>query len=237
MEWLQFTVFRFDPEVDREPRYSTYQVPVGEGTTLLEALLWIVDNVDGSLSFRYACREAICGACAMFVNGKHRLACKTQIKDLRADEVVVHPLPHLPIIKDLVVDMSGFWEKYRAVRPYLIAEGLGEREFYQSHADRQAIDEMLNCILCACCYSSCPMVWTNPKYLGPAALLKAYRFAGDTRDKGGLERLKLVAGEDGVWRCHTVFNCAEACPKDINITWSIQALKRKLARAAVGLRP
>lgn len=233
---MQFTVFRFDPSTEQEPRYSTYDVPVQEGTTLLEALLWIVDNADGSLSFRYACREAICGACAMFVNGRHRLACKTQIKDLRAEEVVVHPLPHLPIVKDLVVDMSGFWEKYRQIRPYLIAQGLGDREILQSHKDRMAIDEMLNCILCACCYSSCPMVWTNPDYLGPAALLKAYRFVRDTRDQGGRERLRLVEGEDGVWRCHTVFNCAEACPKDINITWSIQALKRRLSRAAIGLR-
>ncbi|HHY94995.1 MAG TPA: succinate dehydrogenase iron-sulfur subunit [Firmicutes bacterium] len=233
---MQFTIFRFDPEREQEPHYSTYEVPVQGGTTLLEALLWIVDNADGSLSFRYACREAICGACAMFVNGKHRLACKTQVQDLRAKEVVVHPLPHLPVIKDLVVDMTGFWEKYRAIRPYLIAEGLGDREFFQNAEDRMAIDEMLNCILCGCCYSSCPMVWTNPEYLGPAALLKAYRFVRDTRDQGGRDRLALVAGEDGVWRCHTVFNCAEACPKDINVTWSIQALKRKLSRAAVGLR-
>jgi succinate dehydrogenase / fumarate reductase iron-sulfur subunit len=232
---LKFTVFRFDPQRDPKPRYVTYEVPVREGTTLLEALLWIVDSTDGSLSFRYACREAICGACAMFVNGRYRLACKTQVKDLRTNEVVVHPLPHLPVTKDLVVDMTGFWEKYRAVQPYLIATGLDGQPFTQSHRDRQSLEEMLNCILCACCYSSCPSVWTNPRYLGPAALLKAYRFCADSRDTGGAERLRLVAGEDGVWRCHTIFNCAEACPKSINVTWSIQALKRKLARNAVGM--
>lgn len=233
---MKFTVFRFDPEQEEGPRYAAYEVPVQEGTTLLEGLLWIVDNVDGSLSFRYACREAICGACAVFVNGRYRLACKTQVKDLRAKEVVVHPLPHLPVVKDLVVDMTRFWERYRAVHPYLMAEGFGDQAFYQSHEARQALEEMLNCILCGCCYSSCPTVWTNPSYLGPAALLKAYRFAADTRETGSTERLRLVAGEDGVWRCHTIFNCAEACPKEINVTWSIQALKRKLARTAAGLR-
>jgi len=209
MDSVQLSVFRFDPETDKEPRYCDYQVPVKEGTTLLEGLLWIVDNFDGSLSFRYSCREAICGACGLFVNGKYRLACKTQIRELGNGEVVVRPLPHLAVIKDLVVDLDRFWEKYRAIHPYLIADRSGGQGFYQSHRDRQSLEEMLNCILCGCCYSGCPTVQTNPRYPGPAALLKSYRFVADTRDKGGVERLRLVASEDGVWRCQTSLNCTE----------------------------
>jgi succinate dehydrogenase/fumarate reductase iron-sulfur protein len=229
MESRQFSIFRFDPTLDSSPRYSNLSVPVQKGTTLLEALLWIVDNADGSLSFRYACREAICGGCAMFVNGKYRLACKTQIMELDQDPVVVHPLPNLPVVKDLVVDMTPFWDKFKRVRPYLLAQGLGDKEFYQSHADRQALEESLNCILCGCCYSACPTVQGNSNYLGPAALLRVYRFAIDTREGASADRLKLVARPDGIWRCQTVANCKEACPKEINPSVSIQQLKRRVS--------
>lgn len=233
MDSATFRVFRFDPTADREPRYSTYRVPVRKGTTLLEALLWVVDHVDGSLSFRCACREAICGACGMFVNGKYQLACKTQVHELGNSEIVVHPLPHFPVVKDLVVDMRAFWEKYGAIHPYLIAQGSGDREFEQSHTDRQALEEILNCIHCACCYSGCQTARANPDYPGPAALLKASRFAADTRDQGGAGRLKLVAGKDGVWLCQRSAECAETCPKEIKINRAIEILKEKATRSGL----
>ncbi len=231
MDSCLLSTFRFDPLTDKEPHYSTFRVPVQEGTTLLEALLWVVDNLDGSLSFRYACREAICGGCALFVNGQYRLACNTQVRDLQADEIVVGPLPHLPVIKDLVVDMKEFWRKLSTIRPYLIAEGLEDREFYQSHRDRQSLEAALNCVLCACCYSACPTVWTRGEYAGPLAWLQSNRFVSDTRDNGGVERLKLVAGNDGIWRCETSLTCAESCPKQIDIAQSVKELKDRLTVA------
>lgn len=222
-------VFRFDPDKDKEAYYDTYRFNARPGMTVLEGLFEVLDHLDSSLAFRYSCRGAICGSCAMYINGSYRLACGTQMAPLMeaSGEVVVSPLPHLPIIRDLVVDMTQFFEKYEAVRPYLIERGkTPEKEILQSPKQRKKFDEMLDCILCACCYSSCPTVWTDKEYLGPAALLKAYRFVADSRDHGAKERLALVNSEDGAWRCHTIFNCAEACPKNINPTYSIQHLKR-----------
>lgn len=223
-------VFRFDPDKDKEAYYDSYRFGARPGMTVLEGLFEILDHQDSSLAFRYSCRGAICGSCAMYINGSYRLACGTQIAPLMeaGGEVVISPLPHLPIIRDLVVDMDSFFQKYEAIRPYLIQGGnVPEKEIPQSPKQRKKFDEMLDCILCACCYSSCPTVWTDKDYLGPAALLKAYRFVADSRDHGASERLALVNSEDGAWRCHTIFNCAEACPKNINPTYSIQHLKRK----------
>lgn len=224
---LVLNVFRFDPEEDREGYFRRYVIPFKDGMTVLDALFHVLERVDGSIAFRYSCREAICGACAMFINGSYRLACQTQIKHLGGNEVDVSPLPHLKVIKDLVVDMTPFWEKYEYIKPYLMASSAPpEKERRQSPRERRAIDEMVGCILCGCCYSSCPSVWTGQEYLGPTALMKAYRFAADSRDGAREERLALVANEKGLWRCHTIFNCAEACPKKINPTYSIQRLKR-----------
>ncbi|MBE3574982.1 MAG: succinate dehydrogenase iron-sulfur subunit [Firmicutes bacterium] len=249
---VYFNVQRYDPEVDAKPRYDRFAVPYEPGMTVLQGLLWILDHVDGSLALRYSCREAACGSCAMLVNGWYRLACKTQVKDLRSKEITVQPLPHYPVIKDLVVDMSGFFAKYRAVQPYLVggdgqravepASGPGApapeevapgREFRQSPADRAAFEDATICILCGACTSSCPSFWTNPDYLGPAALLKGYRFAADTRDCLA-ERVPLLSGEDGIYRCHTIFNCTAACPKEIPITEALQSLKRMASRRLLG---
>lgn len=227
----RLNVFRFDPKTDATARYDMYEVPLREGTTLLEALFHVLDHLDGSLAFRFSCREAICGSCSMFVNGSYTLACQTQLKDLGSREITVNPLPHLPVIKDLVVDMDPFFEKYRFIRPYLMNDSeQPEAERRQSPEERRLIDEMISCILCGACYSSCPIVWTSSRYLGPAPLMWAYRFVADSRDTADRERLTLVAHEDGIWRCHTIFNCVEACPKEINVNWSIQQLKRRAVR-------
>ena len=219
-------VFRFDPETDKEPYFSSYPVEVHDKVTVLEALLDILERQDGSLAFRYACREASCGSCAMHINGSYRLACQTQIAALWPREIVIQPLGHLPIIKDLVVDMEPFFQKYEQIRPYFINdEPPPQRERLQTIAERKRLDEQLDCILCACCHASCPMTLTSDEYIGPAMLLKADRFVQDTRDRAKPARLQPVDSERGVWRCHTVFNCADVCPKEINPTHAIARLK------------
>lgn len=221
-------VQRFDPEVAQQPYFESYTIPLRAGMTVLEGLLDVLDQQDGSLAFRSSCRGAVCGSDAVYINGAFRLACNTAIAPLLPQEITVSPLPYMRVIKDLVVDMDPFWAAYEFIRPFLInPETAPERERHQSPKDRKHIDEMLDCILCAACYSSCPMVWSDQQFLGPAAILKAYRFVGDSRDIGERERVKVLDHENGVWRCHTVFNCAEACPKKINPTWSIEALKRR----------
>jgi succinate dehydrogenase / fumarate reductase iron-sulfur subunit len=170
----------------------------------------------------------------MFINGRLRLACNTQINGL-GSSVTIGPLPHLPIVRDLVVDMNPFYHKSDLLRPYFEAEEpYPEKEFIQTPKEREAIGSTIDCIDCGACFSSCPMTWTDPKYPGPAAFVKAYRFVADTRDSATSERLEAVGCEDGVWRCHTVFNCADSCPKAINPTFFIQQLKRKATRLAVG---
>lgn len=223
-----FKIQRFDPTVDAAPYFHFYTVPLRKGMTVLEGLLEILDNEDGSLAFRSSCRAGVCGSDAIYINGAFRLGCNTAIAPLLPHEIAISPLPYMRIIKDLVVDMAPFWAAYERIRPYLInPETAPERERYQSPKDRKRFDEMLDCILCAACYSSCPMTWTDSQFVGPAAFVKAYRFIGDSRDKGERDRIRVVDGENGVWRCHTIFNCAEACPKKINPTWSIEALKRR----------
>ncbi len=222
---VTFRVFRFDPQSGGEPRFDTFVVEAWEGMNVLEGLFYIMENLDGSLAFRFSCRGAVCGSCAMFINGSYRLACKTLIKDF--PEIAVSPLGHLPVIKDLVVDMSPFYQKYQSIKPYLMpAAEPPAKEYLQPPKQRRAINEMIDCILCGCCHSSCPVVWGNKDYLGPAVLTKAYRFVADSRDGATKERLALVTGPDGVWRCHTIFNCHEVCPRYINPTYSIQQLKK-----------
>ncbi|MBI2958418.1 MAG: succinate dehydrogenase iron-sulfur subunit [Chloroflexi bacterium] len=225
---VTFRVFRFSPGVDKEPHFDTYSVPLKESMTVLEGLLYILDNLDPTLSFRFACREGVCGSCAMFINGSYKLACQTQIGELKANKIEVQPLPNFPLVKDLVVDLSAFYEKIEKVLPYLTAKNdVVEKEQLQSPVERKRIDEVIDCILCAACQSACPQGWTGKDFLGPAVLIKSYRFIADSRDRAGDERLKLVSGEDGVWRCHSAFNCVEACPKHINQTAAIGSLKRK----------
>jgi succinate dehydrogenase / fumarate reductase iron-sulfur subunit len=228
-------VYRFDPEVEKEARIEIHDIPFVDGMTVLDSLFYVLEKVDGSLAFRFSCREGICGACAMFINGSYRLACETQVARLLREghkEVHVTPLPHLPVIKDLVVDMTRFWENYEAIAPWIITRSEApEKERLQSPEDRKKIDEYVGCILCGSCFSSCPSVWTGKEYLGPNAMMKAFRWVDDTRDDATEERLGLVGNEKGAWRCHTIFNCTEACPKKINQTTAIQGLKRRTVAA------
>ncbi|MBI4301005.1 MAG: succinate dehydrogenase iron-sulfur subunit [Chloroflexi bacterium] len=228
---FKFHIQRYDPSSDWAPRFERYLVELDPLATVLDGLHKIQEQQDGSLCFRRSCRSAICGSCAMYINGTHRLACKTIIKSLRTKNIKVGPLPRLTIIKDLAVDMGPFFEKVERIMPYLVANSSppkGERP--QSIEERRAINEMIDCIMCGACYSACPIVGLDKDYLGPAALTKAYRFVGDSRDEGAGERLSLVNNQHGVWRCHTIFNCQKVCPKSINPTWSIQQLKKRLTR-------
>lgn len=233
---IALTVLRYDPKESGEPYYQTFTVKATKDTTVLDALFQALENQDHSLAFRYSCRSAVCGSCAMFINGWHRLACSTLISQVGRD-IIVQPLPHMPIIKDLVVDLTLFFEKYEVVKPYVVpTRPLPEKEWIQSPKDRRKIDLSTDCIMCAACYSSCPSVWTGKKYLGPAALLQAYRFAADSRDGIIRDRLGVVGSEDGLWRCHTIFNCTEACPKSLNPARFIETLKRTTTKETLKAR-
>jgi len=225
----EFRVFRYDPRTNGEARFQSYSVPETKGMTVLEGLYYILENLDASLSFRASCREGVCGSCAMHINGQYRLACETQIAHLKSNVITIRPLSHLPIIKDLVVDMEPFFQAYRKIRPYLIpAENPPEKEYIQSVKDRSRLDAIVDCILCGACYGSCPVALGDKDYLGPHALVKALRFVEDTRDGATIERLAMVAAPNGVFRCHTIFNCQQVCPKDIDPTGAIARLKRKV---------
>ncbi|MGE5619667.1 MAG: succinate dehydrogenase iron-sulfur subunit [Sphingomonadaceae bacterium] len=232
-------VWRFDPKVDDEPYFQTYQVPVAQGMTVLQGLFYVTDRLDGSLAYRSCCRAGVCGSCAMFINGAYRLACETQIGWFPDGQITIGPLPRLKVIKDLVVDLEPFFAKYELIKPYLINNSKPpEKERLQSPKDRRKLNEVIDCILCASCYSSCPTVWMSEEedgYLGPAALTKAWRFVADSRDEGTKERMEVVASEHGLWRCHTAFNCVEACPKKINCTDAIQNLKKKAILGKFGI--
>jgi len=230
---IRLRIQRFDPKTDSEPHYDTFEVPTKLGMTVLDALFQVLENQDRLLAFRYSCRSAVCGSCATFINGKQRLACNTQINTL-GSEITIGPLSHIPVIRDLVVDLHPFFDRMDMVKPYFEAkEPYPVKEFIQLPKEREAIDVAIGCIDCMACFSACPSAWTDPNYLGPAAFVKTARFVADTRDDAKLERLHLVGCEDGVWRCHTIFNCAEACPKSINPPYFIQYLKRKAAVASL----
>jgi len=230
------TILRYDSAKTIEPHYETYDVTATKGTTVLDALFQILETQDHTLAFRYSCRSAVCGSCAMFINGRHRLACSTLISEIGRD-IIVQPLPHMQIIKDLVVDLTTFFEKYKVIKPYVVPiKPAPEKEWIQSPQQRSKINDSTDCILCAACYSSCPIVWTGKKYLGPAAILWAYRFAADSRDSILRDRVEVLGAEDGVWRCHTIFNCTEACPKSLNPARFIESLKRTATKETLKAR-
>jgi len=227
-------VFRYDPEVEgkRDPRFDEFVVPFRAGMTVLDALIYARDHYDSSLTFRHSCRQAICGSDAMFVNGRQRLCCKTQVADLD-DPVRVEPLPHQEVVKDLVVDMEHFYDQMEAVEPYFQGEDLPEgTEQRQSRANREKIKMSTRCIWCGACTSSCNIA-SDENYLGPAAINQAYRFAMDDREGESTKerRLEIIEQENGVWRCQTQFSCTEVCPKDIPLTEHIQELKREAVKS------
>jgi len=221
-------VQRFHPETDRRPRLERYSVPLTSDTTVLDALHWIKTEVDGSLTFRRSCRHAICGSCAMNVNGRNVLVCKTSLaREVgKGRPVTIRPLPYLPVIKDLVVDRSSFWEQYLRVKPWLVPpEQAPAKEFRMLPEEVAALQNAETCILCGACYSACQVVGLTKEYIGPHALLKAFLRVLDPRDTLPGERLAEVSGHDGAFRCHTIFNCIEACPKGLNPTQAIETLR------------
>ena len=219
---VELRILRYDPERDTEPHWERYSVTAEPMDRVLDLLHRVKFEQDGTLTFRRSCAHGVCGSDAMLINGRNRLACKIRVDQLGKKGITVAPLPGLPVVKDLVVDMDGFFGKYRSVKPYLIADRpTPERERRQSPADRAVYDDTTKCILCAACTSSCPSFWAQPGYVGPAAIVQAHRFIFDSRDEGAEERLEILADKDGVWRCRTVFNCVDACPRGINITRAI----------------
>ena len=219
---VDLRVLRYDPERDTKPhweRYSVHSEPMDRVLDLLHRIKW---ESDGTLTFRRSCAHGVCGSDAMLINGRNRLACKIRVDQL-GSKISVAPLPGMPVIKDLVVDMDDFFAKYRSVMPYLVAtdEPPADAERLQTQAERERYDDTTKCILCAACTSSCPSFWAQKSYVGPAAIVNAHRFIFDSRDDHADERLEILADQDGVWRCRTVFNCVDACPRGINITRAI----------------
>ena len=229
---INLKIQRFDPQTDQEPHFQTYEVEVEPTDRLLDAMMHIKRFEDGSLSFRKSCAHGVCGSDAMRINGKDRLACKTLVRDVVAgegDTVVIEPLRHFPVLKDLIVDQEEFFTRYRSVKPFLINDEPVEKgERTQSPEQRKAFDDPTNCILCAACFSACPIPEENPAFLGPAAIVNAYRFLADSRDRGFEERLSVLDVPDGVWPCQNHFKCTEACPRSIKITKRINETKRKI---------
>ncbi|MGD2205528.1 MAG: succinate dehydrogenase iron-sulfur subunit [Anaerolineae bacterium] len=219
---------RFNPEKDQKPHWEEYQVEVEPGDQLLDALHQVKWYQDGTLAFRRSCAHGICGSDAMTINSVNQLACKILMKDV-GTKATIEPLRGFPVIKDLVVDMEPFFEKYRSVKPYFINYDPDPPvERYQSQAERERYNDTTKCILCGACTSSCPSFWGNHNYVGPAAIVQAHRFIFDSRDQGANERLELLNDRDGVWRCRTIFNCVDACPREIDVTRAIGEVKKLL---------
>jgi len=226
---ITLKVFRYNPEAEKKPRYESYKIEAEPTDRVLDLLEYAKGNFDGTLSFRRSCAHGICGSDAMRINGVNRLACKTLVKDLHGKKITVEPILGLQVVRDLIVDMEPFMENYRSVLPYLINdEPEPKTERLQSPEDRERFDDTTKCILCACCTTSCPSFWSNENYVGPAAIVAAHRFIFDSRDRGAVERLKIMNSQFGVYRCHTIFNCTTACPREIQVTKAIGEVKRAL---------
>ena len=227
----EFRVYRWNPDDANNPRMDTYFVDLDDcAPMVLDALIWIKNVIDPTLTFRRSCREGICGSCAMNINGLNCLACTTAIGDL-GGEVRIYPLPHMPVVKDLVPDLTNFYAQYASVEPWLKTRTPAppDRERLQSKEDQVLIDRPAACILCACCSTGCPSYWWNSdRYLGPAALLAAYRWIVDSRDESSGERLDQLNDPFKLYRCHTIMNCTDVCPKDLNPARAIAEIKKKM---------
>lgn len=228
---LTVKIKRFDPDRDAEPYWKEYQVDADPTDRALDLLMNIKWHQDGTLTFRKSCAHGICGSDAMKIDGENKLACGVLVQDLGLKDgatITFEPLPAAPVIKDLVIDQTSFFDKYRAVMPWLINDGpTPEKERYQSPEDHLIIEDATKCIMCGACTHSCPSTWADPDYLGPAAMLKAFRYVFDSRDTAPEDRLQVVDSKDGLWKCYTIFNCVQSCPKEIDITRWLSALKRK----------
>ncbi|HMN63924.1 MAG TPA: succinate dehydrogenase iron-sulfur subunit [Burkholderiaceae bacterium] len=232
---VRFSIYRYDPDKDARPYMQDLEVEL-EPTDkmLLDALMRIKQVKDDSVAFRRSCREGVCGSDAMNINGKNGLACITNLRDLK-QPIVLKPLPGLPVIRDLIVDMTQFFKQYHSIRPYLINDTPPpEKERLQSPADREELDGLYECILCACCSTACPSFWWNPdKYVGPAGLLQAYRFISDSRDQATSERLDDLEDPYRLFRCRSIMNCVDVCPKGLNPNRAINKIKDLMVRRSV----
>ncbi len=225
---MQVTVkiLRFDPEKDKKAHFETYELEADPLDRVLDVMNSIKWYKDGTLTFRRSCAHGVCGSDAMRINGRNRLACKVLVQDL-GKKIQLEPMLGFKIIKDLVVDMEPFFDKYKSIKPYLINyEEAPSAERVQSPEEHELFDETTKCILCGACSGSCPPYWSNSEFIGPAAIVNAHRFIFDSRDQGSDERLGVLSEGEGVWRCRTVFNCTDACPRDIPVTKVIEQIKR-----------
>jgi len=231
---IKLKVFRYNPEKDKKAHHDTYTLEAEPTDRVLDLLEFVKGQIDGTLSFRRSCAHGVCGSDAMRINGLNRLACKVLVRDLHSRKIVIEPILGLRVIKDLIVDMEPFFDNYRAIMPYLVNdEPAPKREREQSNAQRERFDDTTKCILCAACTTSCPSYWANEAYLGPAAIVNAHRFIFDSRDRAGAERLKILNESWGVYRCHTIFNCTIACPREIEVTQAIGEVKKALATGKI----
>ena len=225
---VHLRVKRYNPETDKRPHWQEFEVEAEPTDRVLDTLHTVKWTVDGTLTFRRSCAHGVCGSDAMVINGANGLACVQLIQDV-GTSISLEPIRGLPVIKDLVVDMEPFFAQFRSVLPYLINnDDPGYKERYQSAEDRERFDDTTKCILCACCTTSCPVYWSNSDYVGPAAIVTAHRFIFDSRDQAADQRLDILNQRSGVWRCRTVFNCSECCPRGIKVTEAIEEVKRAI---------
>jgi succinate dehydrogenase / fumarate reductase iron-sulfur subunit len=226
-------ILRYNPETDKKPHYESYQIEAEPNDQVLDLLNRVKWHTDGTLSYRKSCAHGVCGSDAMRINGVNRLACKILVKDV-GTKITVEPLLGLPIKKDLIVDMEPFFEHYRTVMPYLVNDDPApSEERHQTIEQRARFDDTTKCILCAACTTSCPSFWATGQYVGPAAMVQAHRFTFDSRDRAGAERLKILNDRMGVWRCHDIYNCTDACPREIEVTKALGELKMAIATGRI----
>ncbi|WP_374566525.1 succinate dehydrogenase iron-sulfur subunit [Nitrosomonas sp.] len=231
---MRFSIYRYDPDKDEKPYMQDYDIQLAPTDKMLLDALLRIKSIDDSLSLRRSCREGVCGSDAMNINGRNGLSCITPLHSL-AEPVEIRPLPGLPVIRDLIVDMTQFFQQYHSIKPYLINnDPPPETERLQSPEERAALDGVYECILCACCSTSCPSFWWNPdKFVGPAGLLQAYRFLADSRDQATAERLDNLEDPYRLFRCHSIMNCVDACPKGLNPTEAIGKIKDMMVKRTV----
>ena len=224
-----FLIYRYDPDKSEQPRIDRYDVDLSNtGPMVLDALIKIKNDIDPSITFRRSCREGVCGSCSMNIDGTNTLACTKYVNDVKGD-VKIFPLPHMPVIKDLVADLKDIYKQYSSIEPWLKTSEKPEREIKQSPEERKELDGLYECIMCFCCSTSCPSYWWNgDKYLGPAVLLQAWRWIADSRDEATQERLESLEDSFKLYRCHTIMNCTKTCPKGLNPAKAIAKIKKKM---------
>ncbi len=241
---VKLKIYRYNPKKDFSPKWKEYEIEVSRGTTILDALIRIKEEVDPSLSFRYSCGQALCGSCAMMVNGRQMLVCRTRVLEAahNRDFVELRPLDNFPVIRDLAGDFTSFFEKHRAIKPWIIRRDFEELdnptgEYKQTIEEYARYYQFTDCLKCGACYSACPTVATDHEYLGPQALAQAYRYMVDSRDDGLDERIAILDSDHGCWRCHFAASCSDVCPKYVDPAQGIQLLKKLIVRRKFGLKP